>query len=224
MSDRNRCKVCDVVRRYDIESPIGEYATVDEYLVARWSGAARGEAVGYRTLTGWINKRILREAYDDAALSYPGSRITDDYETLQGDDELARQELLEYLDANGVDATRVVSDFVSWSTVRHHLKDCLNAKKPDQSASTDWEQESVDTAVEQTAEKTERALRALANKGRIRDGKAATIRVRVELECPECQVRVPFDEAFQRGYVCEEHAPQPAEEDHAEPASGGGAG
>jgi DNA-binding transcriptional ArsR family regulator len=131
--------------------------------------------------------------------------VSSEYEALTGDDELAREEVLEDLRSDGIDAAAVVDDMVSWSTLRHHLKDCLEAEKAPARAATDWERESVRIAQERTAQKVSDALRSLESKGELPQAERAEVAVQVQLSCPECPVRVSLAEALNRGYICREH-------------------
>lgn len=205
MGTRTNCKVCYLLEQYDLKPPDPAYDTVNEYLVDWWKGEAR-ESAGYRTLTDWLNKRVLKTVYDNEGLSYPGGRIESDYRTIRDGDDLAKQELIDYLESRDIDAEAIHSQMVSWSTMRHHLNGCLDASKPQAVATTDWERESVRKASEQLTAKVERALTSLDNKDQLSGGSDVGIDVRIELECPECQLRVPFQQALRRGFVCEEHS------------------
>jgi len=89
--------------------------------------------------------------------------------------------------------------------MRTHLNDCLDGRKEPQEATTDWERESVATAKTVVERKAETALSSLAKKGDIDGGDAAEIEAQIQLGCPDCPTRVPFDVAVQRGYVCKQH-------------------
>lgn len=205
MAAEGDCKVDRVVDRYGLDPARDDYDSVDAYLRARWTGADGRSPDGYRTLASWFNKRLLKHVYDAHGRETVGLRLDSEYEALTGDDELARQEVLADLRADGIDASAVVEDMVSWSTLRHHLKDCLDAEKAHATATTDWERESVRIARERTAQKVAAALRSLDSKGELPNADRAEIAVQVQLSCPECPVRVSLSEAVSRGYICREH-------------------
>jgi DNA-binding transcriptional ArsR family regulator len=205
MAAEGACKVDRVVEEYGLDPARADYDSVDGYLRARWTGSDGRSADGYRTLARWFNKRLLKHVYDTHGRETVGVRVDSEYDALTGDDGLAREEVLEDLRADGIDAAAVVDDMVSWSTLRHHLNDCLDAEKATTTATTDWERESVRIAQERTAEKVAEALRSLESKGDLPSADRAEVAVQVQLSCPECPVRVSLSEAVSRGYICRDH-------------------
>lgn len=199
------CKIDDMIEQYGLNSTSGEYDTVDDYLVARWLGEDRFKAHGYRTLTEWFNKRLLKQVYDKNGRPTIGSRLTDEFETLTGDDYLSKQELIDDLHAGGIDVEQVVADMVSWSTMRHHLKGCLDETKDQDEATTEWERNSVEVAEKQLHRKVKRALQSYENKGILTSATQADITTKVYLSCPECATRTTLREAVERGVICESH-------------------
>ncbi|MDY6818789.1 MAG: hypothetical protein SVG88_09015 [Halobacteriales archaeon] len=208
---RDRCKVDDTIDTYDLHRVGVEGETLNEQLVARWTGTEGYQAVGYRTLATWFNKQLLRRVYDRHGRATTGNRIESDYEAIQGDDELIREEVIGDLKADGIDADAVTDAMVSPRTMHRHLKQCLDAEKQPQTAQTDWERESIDRAREQLEEKVAKAASALDSKGEFNGADDATIEIQIYLACPECATRVPFDVGRQQGYVCEEHFAPPEE-------------
>lgn len=207
MTSRQRCKVDRALEKYDLDMAIAGHDTADEYLLARWNGTDGRSADGYRPLTDWFNKRLLKYAYDEGGRDATGTRLQSEYDALTGDDELVREEVADDLRMDGIDVDNVLDEMISWSTMRHHLKSCLAGEKDRPDSTTEWEQRSVDIACNQTSEKVDDALSSLDSKGTLPGGSRADVSVRVQLQCPVCHVRVPFDEALSRGYVCEEHLP-----------------
>jgi len=205
MADRRTCKVDRVVGAYDLDPARDGYDSVDDYLVARWTGDDGRAPAGYRRLAAWFNQRLIKHVYDRHGRETVGLRVEHEYEALTGDDELVRREVIDDLRADGIDAAALVQDLVSWSTLRHHLKGCLGAEKPTEPATTDWERESVRIARARTAEKVAAALRSLDAKGQLPNAERAEVSVQVQLSCPDCPVRVPLSEAVRRGYICREH-------------------
>lgn len=205
------CKVDFVIDRYALSAPKSGYSSLDEYLVARWTGT-EGESAGYQQLTDWFNKRLLKHVYEQNGRETIGTRIDSEYEALNGDDELVREEVIDDLASDGIAAESLTDDMVSWSTMRRHLKDCLEAEKPTPPSRTDWELESVNIARERAEQKTVAALRSLANKQRLPEAHRADVTVQIKLSCPECPTRIPLEDALARGYVCNDHfeaAPPP---------------
>jgi hypothetical protein len=200
------CKVDRVIERYGLAAADPVYDSLDGGLLARWTGADGRAEMGYRSLTEWFNKRLLKRVYDEHGRETLGSRLDSDYEILQDGDELVRAELVESLRAAGIDGDQLAADLVSWGTMRTHLQECLDGHKPTETASTDWEVESVEKAVAVAEDKAESAVGTLASKGRLAGGDDADIDVAIRLSCGACPTRVPFEVALERGYVCEDHA------------------
>jgi DNA-binding transcriptional ArsR family regulator len=200
------CKIDTVIQKHDLGVSQTGYEGIDDYLLQRWTGDDGRPAEGYRSLTEWFNKRMLKRVYDEHNRQTTGVRLESEYEALRSQDDLTRQELEDDLLAAGIDAEAVTSDMVSWSTMRHHLKDCLDGAKESETADSDWERNSVEIASERVEEKAAEAVRSLSSKGEIADSGEPGISVDVQLTCPECHVRTPFSEAVERGYVCRDHA------------------
>jgi DNA-binding transcriptional ArsR family regulator len=206
MAEGTRCKVDIVADRYDLTAPGGQDGSLDEYLVRRWTGDGESEALGYEQLTEWFNRRLLRQVYETNGRETLGTRIESEFEALVGDDDLLRQEVIDDLESDGIDAETLREDMVSWSTMRRHLKACLDAEKATtRGEASDWELRSIDIARSQVEGKTGDALRSLATKQRLPEGHRATVEVQIKLSCPECPTRVPLEDAVERGYVCKDH-------------------
>lgn len=213
MAPETSCKIDGAIKRYGLESADPIYDSIDEGLLARWTGAGKRTAMGYRSLTEWFNKRLLKTVYDEHGRETLGARLDSDYELLIGDDDLVGEEVVESLRADGIDSDQLKRDLVSWGTMRTHLQECLDGHKESQTASTNWEQESIQKVIEVAEEKTETALSALAGKEMLAGGETAGIEVQIQLSCQSCPTRVPFDVALERGYVCEEHNTQRVSQD-----------
>lgn len=199
------CKLDLVVDRHGVDTADARFESLDEELLARWRGESGFAEHGYRSLATWFNKQLLKAVYEDHGRETLGSRLDDEFETLTEGEELQREELLDDLAADGIDGDSVEGDMVSWSTVRTHLTDCLDAEKDRQPAETEWERRSVEYAEERLLEKVSDALRSYQNKGEIADGGDADASVQIRLACPECPTRVSLSEALDQGYVCAEH-------------------
>lgn len=201
------CKVGQVTDQYRLTVP-GEMADeVDDYLAARWTGDGGFSAVGYRPLAVWFNKRLLRKVYVEHDRSPTETRIDAEYETLTGDDDLRRQELVDDLDRDGIDGDALLDAFVSRTTMARHLKDCLDVRKDRRRASAEstWELDRIGYGRQQFADSAAAAVSSLTNKGRLPGGTDAEIELPVMLACPDCATRVSLSTALQRGYICADH-------------------
>lgn len=205
MPSQEGCKVDVMTERYGLDEATPRYDTVDDYLLARWTGADGRPADGYRTIAEWFNKRLLKRTYDEHGRSALATRVDTEYEALTGDDELLRQEVADDLRADDIDPDALREDMLSWSTMRHHLKGCIDGEKARENSDSEWERESIDIARDHARAKVEDALRSLAGKDDLSDADQAEVTVQVHLSCPECPTRVPLDDALARGYVCSDH-------------------
>lgn len=95
---------------------------LDERLLER-----REEGASLRDLETVVNRSILRAALRDAGEDVIGDAGSV-YEKLTGDDVSAgeRTEVRERLALAGVDVEALRADFVSYQTVRTHLRECLD--------------------------------------------------------------------------------------------------
>lgn len=201
------CKIDRVIATYGLSGADPRHESIDEGLLARWRGDGGHGAVGYRTLTDWFNERLLRQVYVDNGRAVDGSRVAHEYDALTGDDDLRREEVVASLEADGIDARQVLADTVSWGTMRTHLTECLGGEKESDEGG-DWEGDTVRMARSFAREKVESALSSLGTKGRIAGADRTSVVIQVHLECDRCPTRVPMDVALDRGYVCDEHAPE----------------
>lgn len=205
MAADSRCKVDEVIERYDLETADPRYESIDEGLLKRWTGADDNGPLGYRSLTEWFNKRLLRTVFDAHGRDALGNRVEHDFEALTSDDDLVRQEVVESLQADGIDGHAVSDAMVSWGTMRTHLKDCLGGTKETGADSSDWERDTVAMARSFAREKVESALSSLDSKGDLDGLDDASVSIDIRVECDHCPTRVPLEVALDRGYVCEQH-------------------
>ncbi|WP_336001906.1 rod-determining factor RdfA [Halorientalis halophila] len=205
---QTQCKIEIVAERYGLDASEGRYGTVDERLLTRWTGADGRDPDGYRTLTEWFNKRLLKSVYDEHGRDTTGTRVSSDYQALTGDDDLLREEVMDDLRADGVDPERVRSDMVSWSTMRDHLNSCLDGEKEVEDSESDWERRSLEVAKNITRSKVREALSSLDTKDVLPEGDTAEIEIQILLSCPDCPIRIPVDDAVERGFVCKDHFPK----------------
>ncbi|SDQ77841.1 rod-determining factor RdfA [Halopelagius longus] len=200
------CKVDVVTDRYGLAAPSPEYDSLDGYLLARWTGRGEAESEGYKSLTEWFNRRLLARIYEEHGRTATDVRIESEYEALQGADDERRAEVADDLRRDGIDPETVGRSFVSWSTMRRHLTDCLDGEKPRAGATTEWEVNSVDVARGRLEEKVRAALRSLSSKDRLRGAEDAAVAVDVTLSCPDCDAAVSMADAVERGYICDDHS------------------
>lgn len=210
MDDEECCKLGSVADRYAVTAESAEFDSLDDALLARWRGEGGYREQGYRTLTEWFNRRLLKRVYDQAGRETTGSRLESEYDALRNGDELTRLEVMDDLSAAGINAESVLRDMISWSTMRMHLTECLEAEKETEAATTNWERESIEIARSHAASKIGEAVASLGTKNRVAGGDDASVSIDVSLECEQCSTSVPLVVAMDRGYVCGTHHRQEA--------------
>lgn len=209
MGERGRCKVDRVVDAFDLDAPSADASTLDAFLLDRWKGQDGQDPMGYRTLTEWFNKRLLKRVYDARGRAAIATRLDSEYAALTGDDDLARKELIRDLEEDGIDTERLLDGFVSWSTMRHHLTGCLGGEKASQAGDSDWERESLEAIRESTEARVDKVVRSLSSKGKVPGAADCVVHVDIQLSCPECPTRVSVERALDQGYVCRTHLVEP---------------
>ena len=210
MDDEHCCKLGSVADRYAVTPDSAEFNSLDEALLARWRGEGGYREHGYRTLTEWFNRRLLKRVYERHGRETTGSRLDSEFEALTEGEELTRLEVMDDLSSDGIDPESVRRDMISWSTMRMHLTECLDAEKETATATTDWERESIEIARTHAASKIGEAVASLGNKNRVDGAADASVSIDVTLECDQCSTSVPLVVAMDRGYVCKTHHRQEA--------------
>ncbi|ELY50476.1 rod-determining factor RdfA [Natronolimnohabitans innermongolicus] len=185
------CKVCRILDEYGMQ----RYET---QLLEQWQ-ADPPQRKGYRQLAEWFNTLMLRREMDRAGLSTLGDEAESKYERLRSDEAIAEEVATELSNA-GVPIERLRADFVSYGVIRTHLKDCLDSDVD--LSSGEWEREAIEISTSHATTKIEEAVRSLRNKDRLSAGGDVTVSVDVELECENCNARLPADRAIRREYVC----------------------
>jgi hypothetical protein len=200
------CKVGRVADKRQLTVNADE--DVHAYLVARWLGSDEYPAMGVRKLADWFNQKLLRDAYTRHGRNVTDVRISSEYDALTGGDDVERGEVIDDLKSDGLDGERLRGDFVSRSTMRRHLTDCLGASKDDGGSgesTSNWELEQIHHSREYFEENVEESVRSLANKEQLPGGKAVDIDVEIFLSCPECSTRVRLQTALDRQFICQDH-------------------
>ena len=203
MVEQSYCKIDRVIKQYGLDDP--QHASVDGGLLARWHGEDNHREYGYRTLTDWFNKRVLRTVYEEHGRKTLGNRIESDYTALTGTDDIVRNEVRSDIESEGIPVDDLIDDLASWGTMRSHLQECLDGEKEAEQSTSDWERDAIRKARNVAKQKASESLSSLAANSEIEDGASASVDVEIRLRCGECPTVVPFEVAAQRGYVCETH-------------------
>ena len=196
------CKIDLLVQSRGISAPTGEDDDIDEYLLRRWLGEDGRAPDGYGTLTTWFNKRLMSHVYETNGRETMGVRIDSEYEALTGDDEVLRGEVKDDLAGDGIDPQDLLRDFVSRSTMRRHLNDCLDGTKERTPTQSDWEKQSIDLATKQAHQRIEKALQSLATKNEFPPLDSIDVDVSVSVSCADDPYQVPLEEALGTDFNC----------------------
>lgn len=182
------CKVGRAVRKYDL-------GAFDAVVRDRHRDGA-----SLRDLERFVNERILRGALEAAGTDVIGD-VDDVYDALTDDDVSAgrRTEVRERLTHAGVDVDALLDDFVSYQTVRTHLRECLDVdtdrREPltveDARGTIEWSRSRSEGIVSRTLER-------LANEGAVDAGDLDVSQV-LRVSCADCGATATVDEFVDRG-------------------------
>ncbi|MFB6141588.1 MAG: rod-determining factor RdfA [Halosimplex sp.] len=182
------CKVGRAVRTYDL-------GAFDRTLVDR-----RRDGASLRDLETVVNEAILRAALREADADVIGD-VSSVYERLTGDDASAgeRAELRGRLERAGVDVDALSDDFVSYGTVRTHLRECLDVETDRRTPlSVEDARGTVEWARSRSEGIVERTLDRLGATPEFAAGDLSVTHV-VRVTCADCGATYPVDEFVDRG-------------------------
>jgi hypothetical protein len=185
------CKVCRVLDERGLDR-------LDDELVARWRGES-GERMGYRRLADWLNAALLRREMEHVGLPTGGGEARSRYDRLTDDDTADAVAAL--LRRAGVAVDDLRDDFLSYSVVRTHLRDCLGAER-DPEPPSDWEADRLDDLAEYTTAQAAEAVRSLVNKESLAAGGEVEPTVTIRVRCSAWGTAVPVEEALAAGAFC----------------------
>lgn len=111
------CKVDEVADKYGLSS-------LDDRVLRR----REQEDASLRALEAYVNQRILRAAMEQAGMRVLEGDPENYHRILTNDDvmDATRNQVRRELEQEGVPLDDVLGDMVSYQTVRHHLKECLD--------------------------------------------------------------------------------------------------
>lgn len=201
------CKVDDLIAEHGLTASGSDYDSVDDYVAKRWTGADGRTPEGYKKLTDWFNKRVLRAIYDEHGRSTVSIHLDLEYDVIVNEDSIQRAELAADIEGDGMDIDELKKTLVSHGTMRNHLKNCLAIEKDTQSTakSTTTRDKAITSAKRMAASKTENILPELAEDGVLPQADEATVDIEIRVQCPICDTRVPIEDAIKRGYICKDH-------------------
>lgn len=200
------CKVGIVAEKRELS--VTADLDIHEYLVARWLGIDDYPEMGVRKLAEWFNRKLLRDVYTTNGRNVTEVRISSEHDALTSDDDLKREEVIDDLKSDGIDGDQLLKDFVSRSTMRRHLTNCLDASKGKSTSGgskSNWELEQIHHSKRHLEANVEESVQSLANKDRLPGGDEADITVSVYLSCPECSTQAKLKTALDRQFICRQH-------------------
>lgn len=160
----------------------------------------RDDGASLRQLETVVNEAILQAKIQETGIVFIGD-ISNVYETLTDDDASVgeRTELTERLSQAGVDTETLLDDFVSYQTVRTHLRDCLDVDtnrqktltRRDATRTIEWARSRSEGIVERTIE------RLTQTEGF--DAGSVDVSQVIRVSCPDCRASYPVETFVERG-------------------------
>lgn len=183
------CKVDRVARRWDLEN-------IDEQLRDR-----REAEDSLRELEAYYNKQVLQSAMQDAGFETLQGEVANMYELLTSDDVSSGTEVeaRARLEQNSVDSDALLNDFVSYQTIRTHLRDCLDIDTDRETGVTRSEaKNTVFKMISRTEHITERTIERLRSSGHLLISDV-TVTLSLRIGCGQCGDEYTFSRLLERG-------------------------
>jgi hypothetical protein len=193
------CKIDRTAAAYDLSEEaerLGKYWTRDD------------DRYSLRELAVHFNHQLLRAAMEQAGLNPLDGEVENTYRLLTDEDvsQGMRTQARNRLQKHDINVGQLQSDFVSYGTVRRHLKRCLGAER----GSTDADDDPAETSAQRiaalqnrTVVVTENTLSQLASAGELAAGDIDVF-VDITVSCPKCGVHAPVREFIDNdGCHCE---------------------
>jgi hypothetical protein len=194
------CKIDRTAAAYDLSEEaerLGEYWTRDD------------ERYSLRKLAVYFNHQILRAAMEQAGLNPLDGEVDNTYRLLTDEDvsQGMRTQARNRLQKQDIDVDQLQSDFVSYGTVRRHLKDCLGVERE----STGTDDDPAETGAQRiaalqnrTVAVTENTLSQLASASELAAGDIDVF-VDITVSCSACGMHAPVREYIEgNGCDCTE--------------------
>jgi hypothetical protein len=180
------CKIDRTAAAYDLSEEaerLGEYWTRDD------------ERYSLRKLAVHFNHQLLRAAMEQAGLNPLNGEVDNTYRLLTDEDvsQGMRTQARNRLQKHEIDIDQLQSDFVSYGTVRRHLKGCLDAERESTEANNDPTETSAQRIAalqNRTVAVTENTLSQLASVGELAAGDVDVF-VDITVSCSTCGTHAP---------------------------------
>jgi hypothetical protein len=193
------CKIDRTAAAYDLSDEaerLSEYWTRDD------------DRYSLRDLAVHFNHQLLRVDMERAGLNPLDGEIENTYRLLTDDDvsQGMRTQARNRLQKHDVDVDQLQSNFVSYGTVRRHLKGCLSAEREPTDADDDPTEigaQRIAALQHRTVAVTENTLSQFASAGELTAGDIDVF-VDITVSCPECGMHATVQEFIDNdGCHCE---------------------
>ncbi|MDS0261294.1 hypothetical protein NDI56_17990 [Haloarcula sp. S1CR25-12] len=182
------CKIGRTAETYGIEG------LDDRLLTDREDGAS------LRRLETVVNEAVLRAALRGADIDYVRD-VSAIYRKLTDDDTSAgvRTETEAWLSRTGVDPDELRGDFVSYQTVRTHLRSCLDVDTTrERSLSVEDAEGTIEWARSRSSGIVERTIERLRDTDGFHSGSVDVTHV-IRVSCADCGASYPVETFLERG-------------------------
>jgi hypothetical protein len=191
MPDESRggCKVDRISRKYDLDD-------IDEVLRDDWE-----EGTSLRDLETQYNQRVLEAALRAAGVEVLQGEVENLYQLVTGDDVSAgtQVEARSRLEQYGIDPESVRDDFVSYQTIRTHLRECLAMETERESSVTPTDaKNTVFKLLSRTESITRRTIDRLRSSGQLDVGEV-DVTLSLRIACTDCGQEYTFSRLLERG-------------------------
>lgn len=197
------CKIGRTAEQYQLDG-----------LDARLYHAHQHEGASLRDLETVVNERILESALQDADIEALGD-VSSLYRRLTGDDVSTgdRAELRTRLKQAGVDIAQVESDFVTYQTVRKHLRESLGV---DTGENTEFTVSDAHTRIHRLQSRNEAVIGETLNKLRradtLKTGELDAV-LSMRVSCEDCGDSYRLADLLDQGHCqCRGNAHKETEE------------
>lgn len=182
------CKVGRNIEKYELNR-------FDEKLLEQ-----RDDGASLRHLESVVNKALLRSALEDSRRDFIGD-VDSIYERLTDAEMSAgkRAETADQLSRGDVDVDELLSDFVSYQTVRTHLQDCLEVDtRRGQSLNPEDARGTIEWARSRSEGIIERTIERLSGVSGFQSGDV-DVTYTVRVSCPDCKTSSRIEAFIERG-------------------------
>jgi hypothetical protein len=189
-SGDHACKVDRVSEKWDLDD-------IDERL--RRHREVSDESL--RDLEAFFNQRVLEAAMRDARAETIEGEVKNVYRVLTEDgvSSGSRVEVENRLERIGVDPEAVMSDFVSYQSIRTHLRSCLDIDTGQETELTPTDgKNTVFKLLSRTEAVTKRTVDRLRSAGHVTVGDV-DVRSSLRITCSECGEEYTFSRLVDRG-------------------------